>query len=279
MHSDMKVVHQVLIDGHAASDPSAKDAASLLGKYIAGAKNNFVGFKSRPDEINAALKVTVHHGEEGVDKEKLDSDTKQESEAQQSEVGECSAGGSKPVTDCDFLKMEEGRAQIEPGDGKETEKKEQVEADNNEVKEGVVAGTSFNHGGENQKAEAPQGEAEKRREGETRTVGKVREKQTETTSQQAESIKVDDEKTDAKRVVNKLRDIELQETKVEAKCMKGRTCERDGAEKSGFKNSDAEPGAKVTVPSPTDSSSSKDTGFGSQEGEGSIDGALVRPSP
>ncbi|XP_034406172.1 LOW QUALITY PROTEIN: short transient receptor potential channel 2-like [Cyclopterus lumpus] len=251
MHSDMKVVHQVLIDGHPASDALTKDGSSFLGKYITGAKNNFIGFNSRHDDTNTSLKVTVHHGEEGVDKEKLDSDTKQESDAQQNEASECSAGGSKPVTDCDVLKMEEGRAQIEPGDEKETEKKEQVEADKNEVKEGVVAGTSFNHGGEKQKTEAPQDEAEKRREGETLTVGKVCEKQTETTSQQAERIK--------------------------AKWMKGRTCEHDGAEKSGFRESDAKPGAKKTIPSPTGSGSSQDTGFGSQEGQGSLDGTSVRP--
>ncbi|XP_068572677.1 short transient receptor potential channel 2-like [Cebidichthys violaceus] len=274
MHSDMKVVHQVVMDdGHTASDALTKDGSSFLGKYIIGAKNNFRGFNSRQDEKNASLKVTVHHGEEGVDKEKLDSDEKQESDAQQSQVSECRAEGSKQVTDCDVLKMEEGRITIELGDKKETEKKEQVEADKNEVKEEVLAGRRFDHVEEKQKAEAPQDEAEKRREGEMLTVVKVCEKHTETTSQQTESIKVNDEKTVAKRVVNKFRDTELQEQKVEAKWMKGRTFEHDVAEKSGSRESNAKPGVKKTIPSPTGSSSSQDTGFGSQEG----DGMLVRP--
>ncbi|XP_068457141.1 short transient receptor potential channel 2-like [Clinocottus analis] len=272
MHSDMKVVHQVLVDdGHTTSDALTTDGSSFLGKYINGAKNNFIGFNSRSDDKKSSLKVAVHQG--------VDSDPKQESDAQQNQVSEGKAERSKQVTHCDVLKMEEGRAQLEPGDEKETKKKEQVEADKNEVNEGAVAGRSFNHGEEKQNAEAPQDEAEKRSEGETLTAGKVRGKQTDTTSQSAESLKVNVEKADATRVVKTFKDIELQEIKVEATWMKGRKCEHDGVEKSGFRENDPKPGAKKTIPSPTGSSSSKDTGFGSQEGEGSIDGTLVRPSP
>ncbi|XP_054482381.1 short transient receptor potential channel 2-like [Anoplopoma fimbria] len=247
MHGDIKLVQQVLMDdGHTANDALTKDGSSFLGKYIIGAKNNFRGFNSRQDETNVSLKVTVHNGEEGDDKEKLDSDTKQESDTQQNEVSECRAEGSEQVTDHDVVKMEEGRAKIELGDEKETDKKEQVEADRNEVKEEVAAGRSFNHVEEKQK-EAPQDEAEKRREGEILTVVEDCEKHTETTSQ-----------------------------KVEAKGMKGKQFERDVADKSGLRESNVKPGAKTIIPSPTGSSSSKDTGFGSREGEGSIDGTLVR---
>ncbi|XP_070774052.1 short transient receptor potential channel 2-like [Enoplosus armatus] len=283
MHSDMKVVQQLQMDdGHAASDALSKDGSSILGKYIIGAKNNFRGFNSRQDDKNGSLKVTVHNGEEKVDKEKVDSDTKQESDAHQNQVGECGAEGSKQVTDCDVMKMEEGRAKAELGDKKESERKEQVEADknentDNEAKEEVIAGTSCNHVEEKVKAEATQDEAEKRREGETLTGMKVGEKHTETTPEQAKSIKVNDEKTDTKRVVSMFKDIELQEKKVQARWINGRKFEDNVAEKPGVRASSEKPGAKKMIPSPTGSSSSQDTGFGSQEGEGSIDGMLVRP--
>ncbi|XP_039634488.1 short transient receptor potential channel 2-like isoform X1 [Perca fluviatilis] len=242
MHGDMKVVQQLLMaDGHPANGALTNDGSSFLGKYITGAKNNFIGFNSRDDK-NESLQVTLPHKEEGEDKEQ--SDTKQESDALQNQVGE---EGSQQVTDCDVVKMEEGRAKTEPGDKKETEKKEQVEADtmentDSEVKEEVVAGTGFNHVKE--KAEATQDEAEKRREEELLTGAKVGEKHTET-----------------------------QKGRKDAKWIKGRNFEHNVAEKSGV----MKPVANKMIPSPTGSSSSQDTGFGSQEGDGSFDGTLVRP--
>lgn len=273
----MKVVQQLLMDD--GNDAMTKDGSSFLGKYIIGAKNNFRGFNSRQDEKNAPLKVTVHHGEEGVDKEKVDSDAKQESDAQQNEVGECGAEGSKQVTDCDVVKMEEGRAKTEPGDEEEMEEKEQVEADkhentDNDVKEEVVAGTSFNHVEEKLKVEARRDEADKRREGEILAGVKTGEKHTETNPEQADGVRANSEKIDTKSVADKFKDIELQEKKVEVKRIKGRKFEHNVAEKAGVRESNAKP---KTIPSPTGSSSSQDTGFGSQEGEGSIDGILVRP--
>lgn len=283
MHSDMKVVQQLLMDdGYTTTDALNKDGSSVLGKYIIGAKNNFRGFKSMQDDKNASLKVTVHHGEEGMDKEKVDLDAKQESDSRENQVGECGTEGSKQVTDCDVVKMEEGRAKAELGDNKESEKKEQVQADKNanndsEVKEEAEAGASFNNVGDKVQAEATQDEAEKRGEREMLTGVKVGEKHTETTSRQARRIKVNTDNTDTKNVVNKLKDIELQEKKVEAKWMKGRKFEHDGEEKSGVRECNEIPGAQKIIPSPTGSSSSQDTGFGSQEGEGSIDGMQVRP--
>ncbi|XP_073336126.1 short transient receptor potential channel 2-like [Pagrus major] len=284
IHSDMKVVQQLLTDDrhNGCNDALNKDGSSVLGKYIIGAKNNFRGFTDRQED-NTPLKVTVHHGEEGADKEKVDSDVQQESDAQPNQEGECGTDGSKQVTDCDVVKMEEGRATAELGDHKEAEKKEQVEADKNEntdnkvKEEEVVAGTSFNNVGEKVKAEDTQVEAVKQAGGETLRGAKVGEKHTETPPKQAESIKVNNEKTDTKSVSNKFKDIELQEKKVDAKWMKGRKVEHNVAEKCGVRESSDKPGAKKTIPSPTGSSSSQDTGFGSQEGEGSIDGVLVRP--
>uniref|UniRef100_A0A8C4IX93 Transient receptor ion channel domain-containing protein n=1 Tax=Dicentrarchus labrax TaxID=13489 RepID=A0A8C4IX93_DICLA len=284
MHNDIKTAQQLMTDdGHTAKKAEAlnKDGSSILGKYIIGAKNNFRGFNTIHEDTS--LKVTVHNEEEGVDKENVDSDTKQESDArQQNEVGDCGAEGSKQVTDCDVVKMEEGRAKAELGDNKETEKKEQMGADKNEntdkeVKEEVVAGTCFNNVEEKVKAEATQDEAGKGKEAEILTGAKVGEKHTETTPKQAESVKVNNEKIDAKSTLNKFKDIELQEKKVEAKRMKGRKFEHNVAEKSGVRENNVKPGTKKIIPSPTGSSSSQDTGFGSQEGEGSIDGILVRP--
>lgn len=275
----MKVVQQLLMeDVHSTNDVLNNDGSSVLGKYIIGAKNNFRGFNSRQEDKNTSLKVTVHHGEEGVDKEKFNSDTTQESDVKQYQVGVCGTEGSK-VTDGDVVKMEEGRAKAQLGVNKETENKEQEEADRNkntdsEVKEEVVAESSFDNVEEMVKAEATQDEAEKRREGEMLTGAKYGEKHTETSCEQAESIS---EITDIKSVVNKFKDLELQENKVEAKWRKGRKFEHNVAEKSDVRESNEKPGAKKIIPSPTGSSSSQDTGFGSQEGEGSIDGTLVRP--
>ncbi|XP_060911435.1 short transient receptor potential channel 2-like [Labrus mixtus] len=281
MHIDMKVIQQLLVDdGHTASDALIKEGSSVLGKYIIGAKNNFVGFNSKQDEKNASLKVTVHHGEEEVGKEKVDSDRKQESDAQQNQLNECVAEGSKPVTDCDVVKMEEGRAEAEKGDKDESEEKEQVEADKNEkgdnVKVEVVVRTSLNNV-EDKVNEAKQGEVEKTMEEEILTGTKAGQKHTEMTPEGPKSRKVNFENPDTQRVMNKFKDLELQEKKVEAKRIIGRKFEYNAPEMSGATEGKEKAGTKKTIPSPTGSSSSQDTGFGSQEGEESIDGILVRP--
>ncbi|XP_062289634.1 short transient receptor potential channel 2-like [Scomber scombrus] len=278
MHNDMKLLHQYLVEE--GNPAMTKDSSSFLGKYIIGAKNNFRGFNSKQDDTNTLLKVTVHNGEEEEDKEKVD--TKQESGAQQNQVGEPGAEGSKRVTDCDVVKMEEGRAKIEQGDKKETEKKEQAETDkndnsDNEVKGEIAAGASFNNVEEKVKVEGTQDEADTRKEGEALTGEKVDEKHTDASPEQTENMKVNDEHTDTNKVMNSFKDIELQEKTVEARWVKGRKFERNIAERSGVKESNEKPGTKKIIPSPTGSSSSQDTGFGSQEGQGSIDGMLVSP--
>lgn len=259
-------------DGHTASNPLTKDGSSILGKYIIGAKNNFRGFNTRQDDNkNTALKVTVHHEEGEVDDKKGDSDAQQE----QSQVGgECGAEGPNQVIDCDVVKMEEGRAKEKHGDPNETEKIEQAEADRNENKarDDVTEGTSINHV-EEVKPQATQNEAEKGSVGEI----KVSEKDTEMISEGSEGNKVSCEKTDTKKIVNKFKEIELQERKVETTWTKNKKFDHNIAEKSGITGSAEKPLSKKNIPSPTGSSSSQDTGFGSQEGDISIDSAVGRP--
>lgn len=272
----MKMFPQLLMtdDGHGGNDALHKDGSSILGKYIIGAKNNFRGFHSSKEDKNVPLQVTVHHGEEGVNKEKV---ADAESDTQQNQVAGGETEDLKQVTDCDVVKMEEGRAKAELGDKTETERKEKeeeakTENTDNEVKEEVVAGTSFNNVEE--KVKSTQDESDKKKEGEALTGAKVGEKHTETTPDQAKNIS--SEKTDTESVLNKFKDIELQERK-QPKWMKGKQFEQNAAEKSGVRESNEKPGGKKIIPSPTGSASSQDTGFGSQEGEGSIDGILVRP--
>ncbi|KAM9846385.1 short transient receptor potential channel 2-like [Aulostomus maculatus] len=273
MHNDMKVFHQHLLgEGHVAGDAPTKDGSSFLGKYIIGAKKNFRGFNSIQDDKNTPFKVTVHHGEEEEDKKKFDSDTKH-SDAAPNEVGE--AEGSNQVTDCDVVKMEEGRAEVERGDReekKEQTKAEKCENSDTEVKEEVEAeARSFNDEGEKFVVEGTQDVADKRREVEILAEVEVKGKHGEMTPQQAESIN----QIDVENVVNNLKDVELQEKKVQARWMNGRKLESNVTERSGITGENEKPGAEKNVPSPTGSSTSRDTGFGSQEGEGSIDGIIA----
>lgn len=253
MHGDLKVVQQILMDDVQGTNDTNKDGSSVLGKYIMGAKNNFKGFNGKQDEKNTPLKVTVHHREEDVDKE----------------VEPGATGESKyrsEGSDCDVVKMEEGRAQPKLGN-EENESKAETDRMNkpgNGVKEEVIGHTSSVQA--EVKSEPTPGEANR--------VGKIvpgksgGEKRPEQGSKQAESI---NENTGMKSTGNKFNDIELQETKKEAQWEKGRTTEHNVGE------SDKRPGTKKNIPSPTGSSSSQDTGYGSREGEGSIDGVRVKP--
>ncbi|XP_077360486.1 short transient receptor potential channel 2-like isoform X2 [Festucalex cinctus] len=68
--------------------------------------------------------------------------------------------------------------------------------------------------------------------------------------------------------VNTFNNIELQEKKVEARWMKGRQFEPNICERC---DEGETPVSQTTIPSPSGSSSSRDTGFGSEDGEASID--------
>uniref|UniRef100_A0A668ATU5 Transient receptor potential cation channel subfamily C member 2b n=1 Tax=Myripristis murdjan TaxID=586833 RepID=A0A668ATU5_9TELE len=272
LHNDMKVVHQLLVDENcSAGDGSNKDGSSMLGKYIMGARNNFRGFNNGQNEKQAPLQVTVHHGAEevapqqhrDVDEGKLESaDMKLQIDTEQRERnGVGYAEQSKQLSDCDVVKMEEGRAQGEVGE-KWIEGKEKVKAEKTEVEkvEDRVA------------AEAIQHEGQDRREGE-----KLK---TEKTGEQARGWKGSSGKVDMadeKDIAAKIKDEEAKEKKVEASWMKGGKFEHNAAEKDVVRESTDKPAAVKGVPSPTGSNSSQDTGFGSQEGEGSIDGTTGNP--
>lgn len=270
----MKVVQQLLMDDvHSPNDALTKDGSSVLGKYIIGAKNNFRGFNSRQEDKSASLKVTVHNREEGV--EKVHVDSAEESDLKRDQALE---GGDEGLTDCDVVKMEEGQAKAEVRVKKETDSKEPEEADRNtstesEVKEKVVAG-SFENVEKKAKAEAAQDEAEKRSDEETLTGVRDGDKHTEENWEEAESLS---ENTDVRTVLNKFKDVELQEKKVEAKWRKGRKFEHSVTEKTDVREGNEKLETKKNIPSPTGSNSSQDTGFGSQEGDGSIDGVIVSP--
>lgn len=259
MHGDLRVVQQMLMDEVQGTSDASKDGSSVLGKYIMGAKNNFRGFNSKQDDSNTPLKVTVHHRGEDADKDV------------RSEV----AGGSecgRQGSDCDVVKMEEGRAKSNPGARGETESKEEAEADrkantDNEEEEAVRAGAS------SVQAEV---KLENTADEESR-VGKIPPGQTGGTnrtgrsSEQAESTK---KSTNVKSTVTKFKDLELQKTNTQTQWEKDRNTEHDLTRKS-VSESEKRSGTQKSIPSPSGSSSSQDTGFGSQEGEGSIDGVKV----
>lgn len=246
-------------DVQGTSDTS-KDGSSVLGKYIMGAKNNFRGFSSKPDDNILPLKVTVHHRGEDADRE---------GKSGVAGESECEKQGS----DCDMVKMEEGRVESKLSAPGETESKEKAEADgkkNEEEKEEVKAGASSVQA-EVKSEPTPE---EPNGLGKTppgQTGGK---KWTEKSSERAEST---NKGPDMKSTVARFNDIELQETKKQPRWDKGRNTEHGLTRNSDVGESDKRPGSKKSISSPTGSSSSQDTGFGSQEGEGSIDGLRGNP--
>ncbi|XP_029030290.2 short transient receptor potential channel 2-like [Betta splendens] len=244
MHGDMKVVQQLLMnDGNVSKDALTQDGSSILGKYIIGAKNNFRGFNSGPVKTGSLVKVTVHHEEEVVDEEKFDS--KLESDPQENQ-DQCESDELTKVTDCDLMTMEEGRAKLEIEDKNEELDSDTNENNDSEIREEVV------------------GDDIAEEEVNTENVNQREDLVTDTITEQNEFIEVSNEKIDTKKLVKKFEDIELQD-----KGMEGR---RGTSRKFG--NNTAQHEAKKTIPSPSGSSSSQDTGFGSREGEGSIDGMV-----
>lgn len=262
----MKVAQQYVMDEEdSTSDAPTKQGSSVLGKYIIGAKNNFRGFNTRQDDKKTSLKVIVHSKEKEVENENHDSEAQVESDIQQNQEGGWREEWSKQVTDCDVVRMEEDQAQAEQEEQKEIEEEEQEEADKNatsinEVKQEKTEGSSFTV-----EIEATDEEAEKISEGET-------EEHTTVTFAHADS----DEKTETKKIISKFEEIELQERKAaQPSWMKGRKPEENVEEKPHDGKSNETPETKKMISSPTGSSSSHDTGFGSQD-EGSIDGAPMR---
>ncbi|XP_023818592.1 short transient receptor potential channel 2-like [Oryzias latipes] len=255
MHSDMKVFQQLLMaDRPAAIDALTNDGSSVLGKYITGAKNNFRGFNSRQDDKNTSLKLAVNHGEEGEGQEKADLET-QESDSQQ--VDECREVGAMQEKDCEVVKMEEGRAKEESsltGEQAETGKNENGK-DIEEIAERVSFATL---------------------EEEVNSGAKVPGKPSEIIPEHTESTTVSCETNDTKEILRKFKDLELRDKQAKAELIKGKKVENGVAEKLHGRGSGEKPGDIKITPSPTGSSSSQDTGFGSREAVGSIDGLTVK---
>uniref|UniRef100_A0A8C7ZS65 Transient receptor potential cation channel subfamily C member 2b n=2 Tax=Oryzias TaxID=8089 RepID=A0A8C7ZS65_9TELE len=255
MHSDMKVFQQLLMaDRPAAIDALTNDGSTVLGKYITGAKNNFRGFNSRPDDKNTSLKLAVNHGEEGEGKEKADLEI-QESESQQ--VDERREVGAMQEKDCEVVKMEEGRAKEESsltGEQAETGMNENGK-DIEEIAERVSLTTL---------------------EEEVNSGAKVPGKPSEIIPEHTESTTLSCETNDTKEILRKFKDLELKDKQAKAELIKGKMVENGVAEKLHGRGSGEKPGDIKITPSPTGSSSSQDTGFGSREAVGSIDGSTEK---
>lgn len=265
----MKVVHQLLVeDVHNTNDALTRDGSSVLGKYIIGAKNNFRGFSSRQEDKSASLQVTVHHGEEEVEKEKVKVGSAEKSDLR---VDQGEESGEEEFSDCVAVQMEEGRAKAKLPVAREADDRETEEAGSFTLREKAMA-AGFDHVEDEAKAEVEWDEAEQRRGEDVFTGARGGDKHTEGDTQEAGSGGVN---ADMRTVLNKFKDIELHDKRVEATWRKGRKLEHHVTEKTDVKEEQME--TKKTIPSPTGSNSSQDTGFGSQEGEGSIDGILVMP--
>lgn len=271
MHSDMKGIQQLLVeDDHGTHDALTRDGSSILGKYIIGAKNNFRGFSSRQEDKKASLHVTVHHGEEDAEKEKVKDNSAEELEQQVEQGGE---RGEEEFSDCVAVKMEEGRVKAKLPAARQADGGEPEEVDGFTLREKtVVAG--FDRVEDEAKAEVDWAEAEQRRGEDVFTGVRGGEQHAEGNAEEAGS---GGENADMRTVLSKFKDIEPHDKKerVEAKWRKGRKLEHHVTENTDVREEKVE--AKKNIPSPTGSNSSQDTGFGSQEGEGSIDGILVMP--
>lgn len=271
MHSDMKVVQQLLVeDDHSTHDALTRDGSSMLGKYIIGAKNNFRGFSSRPEDKRASLHVTVHHGEEEAEKEKVKVDSAEEVDLQVDRGEEL---GEREFSGCAAVKMEEGRVKAKLPAARQADGGELEVADGLTLREKTVA-AGFDHVEDEAEAEVDWAEAEQRQGQDVFTGVRGSDKHTEGDSEEAGS---GGENADMRTVLSKFKDTELPDKRerVEAKWRKGRKLEHHVTEKTDVREENVE--TKKNIPSPTGSNSSQDTGFGSQEGEGSIDGILVMP--
>ncbi|XP_054611657.1 short transient receptor potential channel 2-like [Dunckerocampus dactyliophorus] len=94
----------------------------------------------------------------------------------------------------------------------------------------------------------------------------------ETTTKGAKLPKVSDTKAGTENVLNESKDGSLPDNKVGAPWIKGRQFEHNAAERC---DGGEKPASQKSIPSPSGSSSSTDTGFASQEGEGFIHGTGV----
>ncbi|KAL0994310.1 hypothetical protein UPYG_G00120510 [Umbra pygmaea] len=281
LHAEMKSIMQVLVDsGQAAGDSPTPDGSSILGKYIMGAKNNFRGFNSRLNEKHPALQLTVHHGEaeeqvgqtgkvvlETAGAVVTAEEAKGEMENKVVELGPDGEKRTKQYGDTDVVKMEEGRA-----DG--VDREESVESEWE-----MERRAANDQKGREELKVSTDGKVEKNTEGETSLVqAEVRMERKEKTKNLDGRVDITNRQDRVVEVHMKLKEIKygdkdlghvvpMQGTEIELQ-EKPAVKKRAVTENAGM----AEKILGEAFPSPTGSSSSQDTGFGSQEGEGSIDG-------
>ncbi|KAI4878760.1 hypothetical protein NFI96_028763, partial [Prochilodus magdalenae] len=240
LHAEMKQIHQTLLDIEEAKlDPSERSASSVLGKYIKGAKNNFRGFNSSgPSESRSTpLLVNVHH---------QDSDTVSVKQTDAGEVNE-PEGTVKEGEAGEAATEEESteNGEVEGASGEEVSEEEAFV-------EGQASSGAEREAGDDQTVV----DMENSICAEGETGSGVEEGEMEDDTEKMEEGRANEgqpegfDMSEVNVVIEKRTGI----VSFMAKQIEERN---HGEENSGFQ------GKKAT--SPTDSSASDDTGFGSQE--------------
>ncbi|CAL8302956.1 unnamed protein product [Gadus morhua 'NCC'] len=301
LHSEMKVVQQLLAkEGFSGKEGAPLEGSSILGKYILGAKNNFKGFNK--DQTERALPVTVHHGlEEEAAHQGQGGEAAPRTPAPE-ESAERGAGGGPEggleravaaVAACVVINMEEGRApgptedeRGETADGTEpaADAENTASTTTGEVTPEDTSGPSAGQkaAGEAAAVAVGGGEAQEERWSEVlkKEDGKTERKSERGTDQNGSTAgeKPSEEKVDASeaKVTGARTDAEGKGEQAQPKGGEETKQKADGAKKTVVWEDSGKPGKVKVVPSPTGSSSSQDTGFGSQEGDRPMDGVAGR---
>ncbi|XP_062309290.1 transient receptor potential cation channel subfamily C member 2b [Osmerus eperlanus] len=284
LHGEMKHIQKVLVDsGASVGVVSENEGSSILGKYILGAKNNFRGFNDQPVEKHLALNVTMP-GKKGLEEKGVGAG-EQEVQNVDIEVERETDQGAKRE-DVDVVGMEEGRAsggaagRSVAGVSVESEESTRRDFDEERMTEKKKA---------SENTDVFRGEVgEWQEEGESiedtvaaKVVGTVQ--RGGMGSQPGRSIDDGNGKmSEGKELESTFKVVELKERRVgrismEERWLNGQKVEDDTSGRAEVVENRRAGGktlAEKKLPSPTASSSSHDTGFGSQEGEGSIDGKL-----
>ncbi|XP_037401998.1 short transient receptor potential channel 2-like [Pygocentrus nattereri] len=135
LHTEMKQIHQTLLDTEAAKmDPSEK-STSVLGKYIRGAKNNFRGFDSSgPSESRSTpLLVNVHEQDPGLEPDSVEQ--KDAGGDNVTEVNEEDASSDQTVVD--MKNSVSGEEETGSGDGEGETEDETKKMEEGRVNEGT----------------------------------------------------------------------------------------------------------------------------------------------
>ncbi|XP_061105666.1 short transient receptor potential channel 2-like [Conger conger] len=259
LHSEMKQIHQNLASQSDQTAPTTQ-GSSILGRYIRGAKNNFRDFDSQAatESGHLPLHVPFSHGEE-----------------------ENEGGGEE-------RRMEEGRAGLERKEEawKESvwnalKRKEKRDVGNGGMEQEKVEKDEKGTDGVKGEEEVNDGakvEEEEKTDGVTGEKTGVRVERTGGTNVEEETtdgVKVEEEKNDGVKEEEEKNDgVKEEEEKNDG--VKEEEKKNDGVKVEEKETEKSKAGEKVPEEdalSPTDSGGSRDTGFGSQEGEGSVTGA------